>query len=251
MVEKTLIIDEAWLRVGFTQIPNCILRDGKLEPIAKLLYVLLLSYAWYEDECFPGHKRLAEHLGVSERWVIRLLQALREKGLIDWSRRGQGKTNVYVIKSLSELYPETDVNSSSLLDMKSSSVPDGKPSSQEEYSIEEYTEKNIQLSRNGRIAEMQAYMMGLLDTTKDVVPNPAKEAMFIKKMEKRGFNWEKEIKLLWIEKVTARREFVSMQWVNEDIGKERGNGAHRGDTQEDRSARRAASIGAPLTGRRG
>lgn len=34
-------------------------------------------------------------------------------------------------------------------------------------------------------------------------------------------------------------------------GKGRGNGAHRGDSQESRSAKRTASIGAPLVGRRG
>uniref|UniRef100_A0A6M3Y4H9 Replication protein n=1 Tax=viral metagenome TaxID=1070528 RepID=A0A6M3Y4H9_9ZZZZ len=40
-----------------------------------------------------------------------------------------------------------------------------------------------------------------------------------------------------------------LNWMTkaEEFRKERGNGAHRGDNQEDRSARRAASIGAPLT----
>ena len=247
---KTLIIEEAWLRGGFTQVPNCVLRDEQLEPSAKLLYSLLLSYAWHNDQCYPGHERLAKEIGISRRWAIRLLQRLRDRGLVTWSRRGQGKTNVYVILSLLNVYPETDVNSSSLPKLSSSSPAEMKPSSQEEYSVEVDTEKNIRLSRNTEIAKMQAYMMGLLNTTKDLVPNPGKEAGFIGKMKKRGFGWD-EILPLWIEKVTQRREFVSMQWVNEDIGKGDGNGAHRRDTQEDRSARRAASIGAPIVGRRG
>lgn len=96
-----------------------------------------------------------------------------------------------------------------------------------ENTTENTTEKHIKLSPNGHVAELQMYMMTILNTDKDCVPNPAKEAMFIKKMERRGFDWERDIKPLWITKVSARREFVSMHWVNEDIGKQ-GTGKARG-----------------------
>jgi len=42
-----------------------------------------------------------------------------------------------------------------------------------------------------------------------------------------------------------------LNWARRDDAKGGSNGKNRGHTQEDRSARRAASIGAPITGRRG
>jgi len=55
-------------------------------------------------------------------------------------------------------------------------------------------------------------------TEKDPIPNYGKEAKAIDRMLKRGYS-EPEILAAWREKVKARGEFVSMVWVNEDIGK--------------------------------
>lgn len=74
------------------------------------------------------------------------------------------------------------------------------------------------LSNHPLIAQMQEHLGFPSEIHKDPVPNPAKEARFIKKMESRGFT-EEEIFALWKDKVDKRGEFVSMVYVNEDIGK--------------------------------
>ncbi len=45
---NTLIVENESLREGFTVIPNYILRDPTISVGAKLIYTLLLSYAWQE-----------------------------------------------------------------------------------------------------------------------------------------------------------------------------------------------------------
>jgi phage replication O-like protein O len=85
-------------------------------------------------------------------------------------------------------------------------------------------------STNPFIAEMQK-KLGFPENGKpDPIPNPAKEAGFVKKMLNRGFTWE-QILAVWHQKCSARGEFVSMQWVNEDIGGNDGtNKLRRGAT---------------------
>ena len=95
--KNTIIVENEALRQGFTQIPNYVLRDKRLSFGARLTYTMLLSYAWQEGSCFPGQERIAQHLGISRQSVSKFLQELRSNGLIDWERRGLGKTNVYYI----------------------------------------------------------------------------------------------------------------------------------------------------------
>ena len=53
---------------------------------------------------------------------------------------------------------------------------------------------------------------------KDPIPNYGKEAKAIKRMTDRGYT-EEDILEAWKKKVSDRGEFVSMVYVNEDIGK--------------------------------
>ncbi len=79
--------------------------------------------------------------------------------------------------------------------------------------------KKSKLSPNPLIAQMQEHLGYPAIVDKDPVPNPAKEGSFIKKMQSRGFS-DEEIMRVRRAKVKARNNvFVSMQWVNEDIGK--------------------------------
>src|SRR3954454_21997891 len=39
---------------GFTQVPNFLLKDPKMSANAKVVYSMLLSYAWNNDKGFPG-----------------------------------------------------------------------------------------------------------------------------------------------------------------------------------------------------
>jgi Helix-turn-helix domain len=98
--ERDIVIeDEAWAQ-GFTQIPNCVLRNRVLSMGAKLAYGILLSYAWQDKSCFPGHERMAEDIGCSVRSVIAYLKELDEEHVIAITRRGQGRTNLYRLPRL-------------------------------------------------------------------------------------------------------------------------------------------------------
>jgi hypothetical protein len=101
---KRLIIDDPNLRHGFIQMPRVIMRDPTLTCAARVLYGLLLSYAWQDGECWPGHARLAQDLGCSEATIIRTLAELRDHKLITWRRPGQGKSNIYHIRRLTDGY---------------------------------------------------------------------------------------------------------------------------------------------------
>lgn len=83
------------------------------------------------------------------------------------------------------------------------------------------------LSSNPYIAQLQEYLGFPGKTAVDPVPSPGREAKTIKRMLDRGFTWD-EILACWKGKVSQRGgDFVSMVWVNEDIGKKAGSGAHR------------------------
>lgn len=80
---------------GFTQVPNAILKSDAISSGAKLVYALLLSYAWHNDFCFPGQDTLAADIGIARGTVNRHVQELADKGFIKITRKGQGRANVY------------------------------------------------------------------------------------------------------------------------------------------------------------
>jgi hypothetical protein len=82
-------------RLGFTQVPNAILKSDTISPGAKLAYAMLLHYAWQNDYCFPGQERLAQDMGAGKRSVIRFMAELGRAGYIAVKRRGLGQTNLY------------------------------------------------------------------------------------------------------------------------------------------------------------
>ena len=82
---------------GFTQLPNFILRNPELSIGAKTTYALFLSYAWHNDLCFPGQDTLAKAMGMSIGSVNAFIKELEACGLIEITRRGQGKTNLYTV----------------------------------------------------------------------------------------------------------------------------------------------------------
>lgn len=84
-------------RGGFTQVPNFILRNPDLSVGAKVVYAMFLSYAWHNESCFPGQERLAQDIGMSRSRVTEFISELSRSGLVTIQRRGQGRTNVYVV----------------------------------------------------------------------------------------------------------------------------------------------------------
>ncbi|AKX94355.1 hypothetical protein MOTHE_c15620 [Moorella thermoacetica] len=96
-MEKTLIIDSPVLKKGFTSAPNAVLYDSSLSIGARWLYIILLSFAWQENECWPGHERLAQIAGCHRNTIEKYLKELRTAGLVSWKRRGLNQTNIYYL----------------------------------------------------------------------------------------------------------------------------------------------------------
>lgn len=82
---------------GWTAVPNFILENEKLTLGAKVTYGTLLKYAREEEACFPGQERLAKDMGSGVRSVVRYIAELEECGLISITRRGQGRSNLYIL----------------------------------------------------------------------------------------------------------------------------------------------------------
>ncbi len=97
---NTLIIVDQSLRLGFIQLPKLILYARNISRDAKLLYGVLLGYAWQEQRCFPGYQRLCLDMGASENAVRKYMRELEAVGLLQQRRRGQGKTNVYILTDI-------------------------------------------------------------------------------------------------------------------------------------------------------
>ena len=82
-------------RHGFTQVPNFVLTNKALSVGAKLVYAMLLKYAWTDNACFPGQQKLAEDMGSGERSIRTYLKELEDSHLLEVTQRGLGKTNLY------------------------------------------------------------------------------------------------------------------------------------------------------------
>jgi len=75
--------------------------------------------------------------------------------------------------------------------------------------------------------EMRTYLGYPDRVNEDPIPSYGREGQAIKRMLARGFTRE-EVTGCWKQKVDARGgEFVSMTWVNQDIGKKGGKGEQR------------------------
>lgn len=96
----TLILEDDTLKHGFIQLPKIVLRARNLSRDAKLLYSILLSYAWDDDRCFPGYARLCDDMQASENMVRKYMRELMEIGLLSQKRRGLGKTNLYFMHAI-------------------------------------------------------------------------------------------------------------------------------------------------------
>jgi hypothetical protein len=93
-------VANAALHGGFVLLPRTLLHAPGLSRDAKLLYAVLLSYAWQQGSCFPGAERLQHDLGCGKNQVTRYLQELEAAGLVTRRRRGQGKTTLYTLHDL-------------------------------------------------------------------------------------------------------------------------------------------------------
>ena len=112
--EKNIIIRGAdvFTEGGFTQVPNAILKAKEISQGAKLVYVMLLSYAWHNNSCFPGQDRLADDIGVSRRSVNSHIKELEAKRFVKVTRKGLGKPNLYELFLIATKAPANKTRSS-------------------------------------------------------------------------------------------------------------------------------------------
>lgn len=125
----TIVILNGALKSGFTQLPRYVLNDQRLSFGARLTYAVLLSYAWQEERCFPGQKRMARDLGSTDRSVRKFLNELRQKGLISWKRQGLNKPNIYYILDYKPLKIEAERKPASIPERKEMTLFERKPTS--------------------------------------------------------------------------------------------------------------------------
>lgn len=97
---NTLLIEDSVLTLGFIQLPRLVLQAKTISRDAKLLYAILLSYAWQKDRCFPGYDRLCQDMQASENTVRKCMRELETERLLDQKRRGLGMTNIYTLNDL-------------------------------------------------------------------------------------------------------------------------------------------------------
>lgn len=102
---------------GWSSVPNWVIRSDKLHGSEKLLYIALLNRANAKGECWPSLATLAKEVGVSNRTVMRLIDSLCDKRLIEKVRRtkqGVGKvSNLYRVLAFEHRPPSDNVSPAS------------------------------------------------------------------------------------------------------------------------------------------
>lgn len=108
MGEKTLVILDPTLRHGFTSIPNKVLFASGLSMFAKCLYYILPSFAWQDNECWPGQNKLSKAAGCHVNTIEKYLKELRDYGLISWKRQGLNLPYIYYMHDLAGIKANQD-----------------------------------------------------------------------------------------------------------------------------------------------
>lgn len=84
-----------WMEEGFTIIPNSVL-IAEIPRELKMLYCILLMFAFKKGSCWPGVPKIADCLGVSDRAVQKNLKKLISVGWLRIDYR-KGRTSVYTL----------------------------------------------------------------------------------------------------------------------------------------------------------
>lgn len=98
--KDTLLLEDETIRHGFVIFPKSLIYARNLSAEAKMLYGVLVGYAFEKDHCFPGLDRLCEDMGLTANTLRLRMNELKAAAILKVKRRGQGKTNVYIIADL-------------------------------------------------------------------------------------------------------------------------------------------------------
>jgi hypothetical protein len=92
----------------FTTVATAAIRGRALglSPWAKLLYVVLRSYAGPDGTCYPGYATLRADVGCGVAQLTRAVRELEAAGLVARRRRGQGRTTLYTVRVPGTVPPE-------------------------------------------------------------------------------------------------------------------------------------------------
>lgn len=96
---QAIFIDEPL----FGKIPEPLLRDIKVSPQARFIYAVYHLHAHQKHICvgsysFPSQERIAsEYVGVSPRYLRKLIAELKSKGWITTIKLGLGRPNIIVL----------------------------------------------------------------------------------------------------------------------------------------------------------
>jgi len=77
-------------------IPNWLMLQKEITPGMKLVYARLCQFAGENGECYPSVTTISRETGIGESQVKDNLKKLKDLKLIESTRRGLGKTNVYI-----------------------------------------------------------------------------------------------------------------------------------------------------------
>ena len=94
--DQNIVVENELLRRGFTSIPNYIF-GLPISSNAKLIYMALLRYAWTNRSCYPGLAKLCTDVSLTDKPVTKAIEELSNASLLEVIRRGQGKTNLYIL----------------------------------------------------------------------------------------------------------------------------------------------------------
>lgn len=80
------------MKANFTMIPNVIIRNPKITPYAKAIYIALKSFS----PSFPSYKKIMEVTGINSKTTIsNCLKILVTFGVLKISQRATHKSNLY------------------------------------------------------------------------------------------------------------------------------------------------------------
>jgi hypothetical protein len=138
---------------GFTQVPNAILK-ADLSQGARLLYSILLSYCRQKEDCFPSYDTLMSDMHCHSEALRKYIKELIAHGLITVVRRGQGRSNRYILSrhsTTSMLEPVSAQEPEEVFSASHIAVPVLRTSQTEEYRVEkdeEEYESNLRTAEN-------------------------------------------------------------------------------------------------------
>ncbi len=89
----------------FVQTRSDFLRFPGFSPTAKVLYLVLCSYAGAGADAWPGQVRLAGECGVSERTIRDVTSDLVRAGLLTVKQQGLNRPNLYHVHKLPTTFP--------------------------------------------------------------------------------------------------------------------------------------------------